>query len=326
MEIFIEKIEKLNTKQLFKALQSIAPLSNDTVNFGERLDQLALGNPLIDAYIMNLREAGIIVANEYIVNGIFILRWFLENRLDKLLLYPHRVSSADCHNGINMTGLHVEIVSEPKSHTSVEVIGLVRALQSQSKVEYYVNTVDIAVKTQKLIPLSEGGNALILIGENRPHSHSHHQEHVDDQMTLLQTNIDDMNPEIIPYVLEQLLENGANDAFSQPILMKKGRHAIMLNVLCANHKIDQMEEIIFQETSTIGIRRLPAAVHRLGRTIETLETKFGTVSVKVAKYLGKIKQVTPEFEDCKALARQNNVPLKEVYEAVNVEIARKYSS
>src|SRR5690606_18337541 len=110
---------------------------------------------------------------------------------------------------------------------------------------------------------------------------AHGEEHLDEHMVLLQANLDDMNPEWTTYVADRLFDAGANDVYWIPIIMKKGRPGVMLNVLTSKDLAPQHEAIVFRETTTLGIRRIGAAVHRLGRRIERVETSWGTVAVKV---------------------------------------------
>ena len=93
----------------------------------------------------------------------------------------------------------------------------------------------------------------------------HANEHVDSGMIVLQANIDDMNPEYCSHVSDLLFERGANDVYWIPIVMKKGRPGLMLNVLAPKSKLDEMKQIVFQETTTLGVRYWDAACHRLGR-------------------------------------------------------------
>ncbi|MFD2670750.1 nickel insertion protein [Marinicrinis sediminis] len=152
-------------------------------------------------------------------------------------------------------------------------------------------------------------------------SFNHAEEHVDPDMIVLQANLDDMNPEHSSYVMDRLFEAGANDVYWIPIIMKKGRPGMMLNVLVSETKLGQMEAIIFRETTTLGIRYQKCTVHRLGRVMEQVETIWGSVTVKAGIYEGEVVQFAPEFADCERIARQAGVPLKQVYE----EVRRKYA-
>ena len=145
---------------------------------------------------------------------------------------------------------------------------------------------------------------------------NHRSEHTDDNMLLIQANIDDMNPEFTSYITDRLFEVGANDVYWIPIIMKKGRPGLMLNVLVQEDQLDRVENIIFSETTTLGLRYLHAACHRLGREFVVVETTWGPVHVKAGYYKGKLIQYAPEFKECEAIARKYEVPLKHVYEEV----------
>ncbi|TLS38571.1 LarC family nickel insertion protein [Pseudalkalibacillus caeni] len=169
-----------------------------------------------------------------------------------------------------------------------------------------------------------GKVTLLDVPDNQAKKTSHTIQHIDSDMQLLQVNIDDLNPEILAYVTEQLFAAGANDVFSQPIIMKKGRSATMLTVLCGRESVKAIETIIFRETTTLGIRRLATTVHRLAREIDSISTPWGEVKIKIGRQNGKITQISPEFEDCKKVAEQNNIPLKLVYNWINNQTTERY--
>ena len=135
---------------------------------------------------------------------------------------------------------------------------------------------------------------------------------------VLETNIDDCSPQIISYACEQLLDAGALDVWQTPILMKKGRSAIMLSVLCPAEIQDALEKIIFAETTSIGIRSYPVNRAVADRREETVETPWGSVRVKVSSINGEICSTTPEYDDCRELAQRNCVPLKAVIQAAKM--------
>ncbi|TNJ64670.1 LarC family nickel insertion protein [Paenibacillus hemerocallicola] len=135
-------------------------------------------------------------------------------------------------------------------------------------------------------------------------------------MVLLQANLDDMNPEFSSYVMDRLFEAGANDVYWIPIIMKRGRPGMMLNVLAAADKLERMEAIVFAETTTLGLRYLKADVHRLGRQFAKVETEWGPITVKLGFHNGELVQMAPEFKECEAAAKRHGVPLKRVYEQV----------
>ncbi len=131
---------------------------------------------------------------------------------------------------------------------------------------------------------------------------------------LLTTNIDDMPAETLGYVLERLLREGARDAWIAPVVMKKSRAAVTLQVLASLDYEAAALQIIFEETTTLGVRRSLIDTYRLARRIDLVATEFGTVHVKIGFLDGKVRSVHPEFEDCARSARQYNVPLQRVYD------------
>ena len=138
-----------------------------------------------------------------------------------------------------------------------------------------------------------------------------------DSPVLLETNIDDMTPEIYGYLIDRLLEAGARDAFLTPVIMKKGRPGIQLTVLTDPNKETELTQLIFSETTTLGIRRLPVQRHTLERRTDTVQTPYGPIRVKIADIGGK-QRITPEYDDCARIAREKQVPILDVYKAVNL--------
>jgi len=141
-----------------------------------------------------------------------------------------------------------------------------------------------------------------------------------DEIVSIETNIDNMNPEIYPYVIEKLLSAGAHDAYLIPILMKKGRPGIILSALAERAKIDRMLDIIFRETTTLGVRIQPIERKKLLRSTKQVQTSFGIVSAKVIIFEGK-EQLRVEFEECKRIAAENNLSITEVFRRLEKEIS-----
>lgn len=141
-------------------------------------------------------------------------------------------------------------------------------------------------------------------------------EHIDHEMIKMEVNFDDISGEWLGYVMDLLFEHGALDVFYTSIYMKKNRPGTMLQLLCSQDRLDKMKEIIFSETTTLGIRYYPLTVHRLERSLEKVSTEWGMVTVKRGKYGGITVQSAPEFEECKRIAKLHNIPLKQVYEQV----------
>ncbi|TKJ40018.1 TIGR00299 family protein [candidate division LCP-89 bacterium B3_LCP] len=135
-----------------------------------------------------------------------------------------------------------------------------------------------------------------------------------DRALLIETNIDDMNPEMYPYVIEKLLGAGAMDAFLIPVIMKKGRPGLVLSVLCDPEEKETIVDIIYSETSTLGIRISSVERLKLARKAIVVKTPFGDIKGKEAVWKGKIRR-TPEFESCKEISEKAGVPLGEIYQA-----------
>ncbi|MDR1672456.1 MAG: nickel pincer cofactor biosynthesis protein LarC [Bacteroidales bacterium] len=133
---------------------------------------------------------------------------------------------------------------------------------------------------------------------------------------MLECNIDDMNPEHYAYVMERLFAAGADDVFLHNIIMKKTRPAVMLSVLCAPEKIVEMEQILFTETSTLGMRSYAVEKKMLERRTEITDTPWGQVRVKIASREGRDLKSKPEYEDCAEIARKNALPIEQIYRLV----------
>ncbi|HKS36840.1 MAG TPA: nickel pincer cofactor biosynthesis protein LarC [Verrucomicrobiae bacterium] len=136
-----------------------------------------------------------------------------------------------------------------------------------------------------------------------------------DTVAVIETNLDDVAGEILGHFVEKAFAEGALDVFHTPIQMKKNRPGVLLTVLCAAAEADRFSELLLRETSAFGVRRYAAERRKLKRTIVTVKTPFGEVTVKVGTLDGTTVQVAPEYESCRKLAEQAGVPLKQVYDA-----------
>jgi uncharacterized protein (TIGR00299 family) protein len=141
-----------------------------------------------------------------------------------------------------------------------------------------------------------------------------------ETLTILETNIDDLNPEFYDYVMVRLFASGALDVFLSPLQMKKNRPATLLRVLCRPNQADTMRHILFSETSTLGIREQQVTRYSLARSTRTVETPYGSVRVKVAHWGEGLTKVAPEYEDCRRLAETKGVTIREVYRAAEQAI------
>ncbi len=136
-----------------------------------------------------------------------------------------------------------------------------------------------------------------------------------DTVAALETNLDDINSEILGRFVEIALGEGALDVFFTPVQMKKNRPGVLLTVLCALADADRFSELILRETSAFGVRRHAAERRKLRREVIAVKTAFGEVAVKLGRLNGQVIQAAPEFASCKQLAEQAKVPLKQIYEA-----------
>jgi uncharacterized protein (TIGR00299 family) protein len=144
-----------------------------------------------------------------------------------------------------------------------------------------------------------------------------------DSVMVVETNIDDMNPQVCGYVLERALAMGARDAFVTPVQMKKGRPGILLTVVCLPEELDAMTRLLLAETTTLGVRYYETGRRVLERTIEKVVTRFGEVRVKVARDGERTLHFQPEYDDCVRLAGEHRVPLIEVQAAASAAFAAR---
>jgi uncharacterized protein (TIGR00299 family) protein len=143
-----------------------------------------------------------------------------------------------------------------------------------------------------------------------------------DRVWVLETNLDDLPGEIVGHTTTLLMAAGALDAFLTPIQMKKNRPGVMISVLCDRSQITAMETILFRETTTLGIRRHEVGRQKLHRKAAEVDTPFGTVQGKLGWLDGRPPTFSPEYDDCARVARDQNVPLREVYSAAHAAYAQ----
>jgi uncharacterized protein (TIGR00299 family) protein len=153
----------------------------------------------------------------------------------------------------------------------------------------------------------------VVIGEADP-SATAAADTVSGSELVLETNVDDLNPELYAYVLERLFAAGAQDAWLTPIVMKKGRPAVTISVLASPSREEAIRQVLFRETGTLGIRSSVVDKQALEREWVEVATRNGLVRVKIGRLEGTTVTVAPEFEDCVKVAREAGVPAREVYE------------
>jgi uncharacterized protein (TIGR00299 family) protein len=143
-----------------------------------------------------------------------------------------------------------------------------------------------------------------------------------DIVTVLEANLDDLNPQVFGYVMDRLLEEGALDAFAMPVQMKKNRPGTLLTVLCKPEHAGKLSQLIFTETTTLGVRRRDEVRQTLARRWENVRTPWGEVRIKIASMNGSVTNYAPEYEDCRRIAAEHQVPLKTVMQ----EAARAFTN
>jgi hypothetical protein len=148
----------------------------------------------------------------------------------------------------------------------------------------------------------------LMVGESAEKSASS----TDETIHVLEANLDDMNPQIYGYFLEKALAAGALDVFATAVQMKKNRPGTLVTVLCKSQDADKLTKLLFEETTTLGVRSHTASRRILPRESVSVSTQFGDVRVKVASVNGRIQHAAPEFDDCRKLAEEKNVPLHRV--------------
>ena len=159
----------------------------------------------------------------------------------------------------------------------------------------------------------------VLIGGEPSHRPAEHRPDV----YVVETNIDDMNPQLYEYVMERLFGAGALDVYLTQVIMKKGRPGVLLTVLCTAETRVAVTEILFRETTTLGVRWHEASRTVLERELNKVETEFGTIRVKASRLGDGTIRYSPEYEDCKRIAQKHHLPLREVMALVSGRGRRK---
>src|SRR6202047_1890378 len=169
--------------------------------------------------------------------------------------------------------------------------------------------------------LTEKANVLrILIGENAT---SEAGEHWDAPVSVIETNLDDMSPQIYGYLVEKALAAGALDVFSTAVQMKKNRPGVLLTILCESWHTAKMMDLVFRETTTIGVRTYDVRRKVLDREMVRIDTQFGEVRMKISRMNGSVLNATPEYEDCQRVAAEKGIPLKEVMAEASFEFQKQ---
>ena len=144
----------------------------------------------------------------------------------------------------------------------------------------------------------------------------------EERLWMLETNVDDMAPQVLGYVMDRAFQLGALDCYFTPIQMKKNRPGVLLSLLCRDGEREKLAEMLFAETTTLGIRSSEVGRRALEREIVRVETRYGPIDVKVARLNGHIVNVMPEYEQCRQSALNAQVPLRTVAEAARFALAK----
>jgi uncharacterized protein (TIGR00299 family) protein len=162
-------------------------------------------------------------------------------------------------------------------------------------------------------------NALrVLIGEDRPATEVSDSE----QLWMIETNMDDISPQILGHVMERAFDLGALDCYFTSVQMKKNRPGVLLSILCRNEQRPALNELLFSETTTLGLRAYEVERRAMQRQIVAVETQYGPIDVKVARLNGHVIKAMPEYDQCREAARNSDVPLRVVEEAAQSAFAK----
>jgi uncharacterized protein (TIGR00299 family) protein len=169
--------------------------------------------------------------------------------------------------------------------------------------------------------LAEKPNVMRLLIGDRATSEA--GEYWDAPVSVIEANLDDMSPQIYGYFVEVALAAGALDVYSTPVQMKKNRPGVLLTILCKPEDVVRLVDLVFRETTTIGVRTYEARRKTLDRESVPVETPFGAVRVKISRMNGSILNATPEYEDCQRIAAERGIPLKQVIATASFEFEKR---
>jgi hypothetical protein len=148
----------------------------------------------------------------------------------------------------------------------------------------------------------------------------------DERLLIIETNMDDISPQILGHVMDRAFELGALDCYFTAIQMKKNRPGVLLSILCRPDDRERFMQLLFAETTTLGVRSYEVARRALERSVVRVETQYGPIDVKVAQLNGHIIKDMPEFEQCRQAALKAGVPLRDVADAARASFAKRGSS
>jgi hypothetical protein len=159
----------------------------------------------------------------------------------------------------------------------------------------------------------------VLVGETETDAQN-------ERLLMLETNLDDVSPQVVGHVMERAFQRGALDCFFTPVQMKKNRPGVLVSILCRPAERETLTELLFTETTTLGVRSYEVERRALAREIVSVETRYGAIRIKLARLDGRISNATPEYEDCRAAAERHNAPLRDVESAARTEFLKAVTS
>lgn len=270
-----------------------------------------------DLYEVHFHEVGAIDSIVDIVGAAICLDHL---KVDKIIASPVQVGGGfvKCAHGIMPVPAPatVEILKNIPMNTGIvqfETTTPTGAAILAANVEKFTKNIDFEVKK---VAYGIGHRDLEIPNVLRVYLGEKESAEEKDEQYILETNIDDMNPELYGYVEEKLFEAGALDVFKTPIYMKKGRPGIKLSVLVNSKMEKNILDIIFEETTSLGVRKYKVEKIMLNREFSKVNTEYGDITVKKAYYKGKLVKYKPEYEECKAIAKEKKLSIDKIYKAV----------
>lgn len=162
----------------------------------------------------------------------------------------------------------------------------------------------------------------VIVGETETTGAGVRGVEVDEELNIVETNLDDVSPQVLGHLMEQALAAGALDCYFTNVVMKKGRPGVLVSILCLPRNREAMTKLLFEETPTLGVRSYEVRRRALERESVTVETEFGRIAVKVGRVSGRVLSATPEYEDCREAALRAGVALRVVQDAARAAYGR----
>ncbi len=193
-----------------------------------------------------------------------------------------------------------------------------RPMMTTEKIGYGAGTRDFAGQAN-VLRLSIGETDAAMLQSRAANANLNVEE-----IAILEANLDDLNPQLIGYIVDLALAQGARDVFTTPVQMKKNRPGTLLTILARPEQEEKLRALLFRESSTLGVRTRHEKRYCLPRRHEAVATRWGEVRMKIANLNGTVSQYAPEYEDCRRIAVEHHVPLKTVMqEAIRLYLDRK---